>query len=70
MHAGNVADLPWEVLEETVSRISGVGVAHLMLLKALHSRLHAARVARSSKSNSRSSSKASWQKGMVLINLM
>ena len=63
VHAGSVADLPWEVLESTVSSISGVGVAHLTLLRALHSRLQAARAARSSKSGSRSNSKASSKAG-------
>ena len=63
VHAGNMADLPWEVVHSTVSSVSGVGVAHLTLLQALHARLQAAREARSSKSGSRSNSRASSKAG-------
>ena len=63
VHAGNMADLPWEVVQSTVSSVSGVGVAHLTLLQALHARLQAAREARSSKSGSRSNSRASSKAG-------
>ena len=63
MHAGNMADLPWEVVHSTVISVSGVGVAHLTLLQALHARLQAARKARSSKSGSRSNLRASSKAG-------
>ena len=63
VNAGNMADLSWEVLSSIVNGVSGVGRAQLTLLQALHTRLQAARVARSSKSGSRSSSRAGSKAG-------
>ena len=60
VHAGNMADLPWEMLVELVSGSSAVGIT---ILQNLHARLQHARVARSQKSDSRSNSRASSRAG-------
>ena len=58
--AGNMADLPWEMLVELVSGSSEVGIT---ILQKLHARLRQAREARSQRSDSRSNSRASSREG-------
>ena len=54
VYAGNLADLPWAVLDSMVGEASGMGAVQVTLLRALHERLQAGSE-RSSKSRSRSS---------------